>query len=484
MTEKPSQSSAITSRRSFVKTSAVAGALITSKTKAFAQQGPASKQLNVALIGCGAQGVKQVESIIGYIDGINFVAVCDIWENYSLKNMWRRLKRQGFDLRQYTDYKEMLDKETELDAVFIASPDYMHHIHTRACLERGLPVYCEKMMSNTIEGARDMVKAQREFANNESRGILQIGHQRRSNPRYLALRNKLIHGAEAFGRITHASAQWNRGTSTGKLSLGKERIWVPEEILIANGYGEAGMPHQKMMDLFRNWRLFSKYGGGVISDLGAHQIDVFNWVFDSTPKSVVASGGVDYYEDSELADNVMCVYDYDTPKGTSRAYYQVLTTTSSLGFFERFLGDQGSVEISELPKTNQAYREANAEKDWDALVAEGLMTRDLDEIKYKPWQVPKRWGSPAKSWMKSTKPGEADSRASKELEAWELSTVLDEKPHTPHLRNFIDVVRGDQKELNCTVQEAYKTCVTVLKIYEAMETGSKVEFSPSDFEVA
>jgi predicted dehydrogenase len=481
MNETTHSSSAVTSRRSFVKASAVAGALVTSKSRAFAQGAP-SNQINVALIGCGSQGVKQVESIIGKskIDGINFVAVCDIWK-YNRVAMYRRLRKFGYDdCKEYVDYVEMLEKEPSIDAVLIASPDFMHHVHTRTCLEAGKAVYCEKMMSNTLEGARDMVLSQRETG-----GILQIGHQRRSNPRYRALRDNLVFGEEAFGRLTHATAQWNRGTASGKVSFNrkKTKLWVPEEDLEKYGFGDPSLDWETKMDRFRNWRLFRKFGGGVISDLGAHQIDIFNWFFGTTPKSVVASGGVDYYEDYELFDNVMSIYEYDTPKGISRGYYQVLTTSSSNGFYERFMGDEGTVSISEIPKTNQAYREANAPP-WEPLLEKGLMEKDVKKVVYKPWDIPKTWGSKPKTWLRSTT-GEADSRSSAELEAWELAAKLDELPHTPHLRNFFEVVRSkDKSKLNCDVEEAYKTCVTVLKIYEAVEAGRRIDLSPADFVVA
>lgn len=503
MKDQDTTSPAVSSRRNFVKSSAVAGALITSKThSALAQETPPSERINVALIGCGAQGEKQIESVIGKgkVAGVNFVAVCDIWPmnldhkwkliavNQNKENPREELKKIG----KYTDHREMLEKEGDrIDAVLIASPDFMHHVHTRDALEAGKAVYCEKMMSNTLEGARDMVRAQR-----ETDGILQIGHQRRSNPRYLALRDNLVFGEEAFGRITHAYGQWNRSTASGQVSLPKSnKKWLSQELLAKHGYGDPNLTWEEQMYRFRNWRFFRKFGGGVVSDLGAHQIDIFNWMFNATPTSLIASGGVDYHMDSELYDNVMSIYEYeprdlngqvriDEKTGKplkARGYYQVLTTTSALGFFERFMGDEGTVAISEIPKTNQAYREANA-KEWEPLIAKGLLKRDDEEIKYNPWDIPKTWGSKPKPWLASTKPGQADSRASKKLEAWELATTLDELPHTPHLRNFFDVMRSGRKEdLNCPVDEAFRTCVTVLKIYEAVATGNKIEFSPEDF---
>ena len=81
----------------------------------------------------------------------------------------------------------------------MATPDFWHAPITNACLKAGLHVYCEKMMSNTIEGARSMVQTMRETGK-----LLQIGHQRRSNPRYIFALNRLVHDAKICGRLTAA----------------------------------------------------------------------------------------------------------------------------------------------------------------------------------------------------------------------------------------------------------------------------------------
>src|ERR1035438_10756187 len=80
------------------------------------------------------------------------------------------------------------------------------------------------------------------------------------------------------------------------------------------------------MHEFRNWRWFRRYSGGVISDLGAHQIDVFNWMLGSNPVSVIAGGGRDYYTNHEWYDNVFAIYEYPTEDQVVRTSYQVLTT--------------------------------------------------------------------------------------------------------------------------------------------------------------
>ena len=126
---------------------------------------------------------------------IRVQAVCDIYP-YNLRYTSNRLKRQGHPANAYEDYREMLDKEKNLHAVIVATPDWMHAEHTIACMEAGLHVYCEKTMSNSIEKAREMVLAARRTGK-----LLQIGHQRRSNPRYQYGVNKIIYGNRVLGRI-------------------------------------------------------------------------------------------------------------------------------------------------------------------------------------------------------------------------------------------------------------------------------------------
>jgi hypothetical protein len=77
---------------------------------------------------------------------------------------------------------------------------------------------------------------------------------------------------------------------------------IPIEAKLAE-YGYANM-HE-----FRNWRWFKKYAGGPMSDLGAHQIDVYNWMLGVNPSSCMASGGVDYYKTHEWYDNAIAIFE-------------------------------------------------------------------------------------------------------------------------------------------------------------------------------
>lgn len=470
-------------RRGFVRTSVHAGAgmlLLTSKS-AIAQQTSSERVIKCALIGCGAQG-ERLRASSADVPGVQWVAVCDIWP-YPRTPMARKMgydnKKRGYDaaVAEYQDVGEMLAKQTDIEAVFIATPDFLHAPHSRQCLEAKKAVYCEKMMSNTIEGARDMVKAQQETG-----GIFQIGHQRHSNPRYIHFRENIYKGPQLLGRVTHAYGQWNRGVSASKPLSPPKNQEIPTEILAKYGYDS--------MEAFLNWRWYKKYGGGAISDLGAHQIDMFNWVFQAKPTSVYAAGGIDYYDGKEgramfeYPDNVMTIYEYQLPTGTARTYYQVLTTTGSQGYYEKFMGINGSAIISESPTYNQVY--AEPDNDWTQFStgANPSVVQAGDDVKNKFWEQSRNWDKPKPPSydLGPLAKALADVRESKPLARWEIPVTLSRFPHSPHIQNFIECARAKTPDkLTCPVQMAFESCVTVLTALKSIEQGAKVTFKPEDF---
>ncbi len=446
----PPPSPAPMGRRQFLTSAAAAGAAVAFARPArlFAQATKGGDKLNVALIGVGAQGRVLMEDTLK-IPGIQFVAVCDIWD-YNRQYGQRYLRKFGHVVRAYHDFQDMLDREKDLHAVIVATPDFWHAPHAIACMQAGRHVYCEKMMSNSIEGAKSMVRAMRDTGR-----LLQIGHQRRSNPRYLVALNDLIGKANLLGRITTANGQWNRAVSA---DLGwPARAAIPPDILHRYGFED--------MHQFRNWRWFKKCGGGPLSDLGAHQIDVFNWFFGGPPKTVLAGGGKDYYPHHEWFDNAMVIYEYEIPTGVARAFYQVQTTTSAGGYFEQFMGIEGTLKMSENPKYTAIYREANA-PDWEPWVRLHYL---------KPQEAP----APADT---DTDASLVDARETADLATYELPVVLKKPVHQPHLENFFNAVRGGGK-LNCPADEAFRSEIAIFKACEAVYAGKTIEITPDDLKI-
>ena len=436
-------------RRSFLSVSAAAGAgLIMSKMAKAQTSTGSSDDINIALLGSGAQGQVLMNACLK-IPGIRFKAVCDIWTNYNRKRAAGILKKYKHPVNTYVDYREMLAKENDLDAVLIATPDFWHAEHAVACLEAGLHVYCEKEMSNTLTGAKRMVRAAHRTGK-----LLQIGHQRRSNPRYIHCYNKLIKEAKVLGRMTNINGQWNRSVQP---DLGWPKKYAIEPTVLKN-FGFESM-HQ-----FRNWRWFKGLGGGPIVDLGSHQIDIFNWFLDVNPKAVLASGGTDYYDKKthQWYDTVMAIYEYKTEDGYVRAYYQTLTTNSSEGYFENFLGDQGTLHISESASRGGVYREQSA-PEWGKWVDMGYLEAPKEEKPEETTAV-------------------LDVRETVRPPEHKIPIKFTDLYHKPHLENFFNAIRG-KEELNCPAEIGYETAVAVLKVNDAIEAGKKLFFKPEEFHV-
>ena len=442
------------SRREFVQSAAAVGAgvLVGQRVVAQAAAAAAPPVLNVALLGAGTQGRVLMTDCLA-IPGLRFRAVCDIWaysQRYATRSLQSQYKKAGHPdwaatVNTYEDYKVMLEKETELDAVIVATPDFWHAEHSIACLKAGRHVYCEKEMTNSLPTAAAMVKAAAETGK-----LLQIGHQRRSNPIYQAAL-KMLRQDKICGRLTVAYGQWNRGVQP-KLT------WPPDYEIPAATLKTFGFDS---MEHFRNWRWYRKYSAGPIADLGSHQIDIFSWFLGADPRRVVAMGDTDYFTDREWFSDVLCTYDYKTAEGSTRAFYQVLNTNSYGHYFERFGGDGGSIVISEDPK--KCYYVAEPGKELPPYMAgvEKVMHDGHETVPLLPAIA--AMGPEGKA----------------AVEAFQAKNV-----HQLHLENFVEAVRRqDKKLLNCPAEEAYKTAVAVLQVIPAIEAGGGVTFKAADFAV-
>lgn len=335
------------SRRGFMK-----AAGIVAGTAAAAGFNPRSyaqnEKVRLGVIGTGLQGrIAHInEGLAKNAALIHIAAVCDVLQQ-NLDDGYAAAG--GGDVRRYMDYREMLDKE-ELDAVLIATPLYLHHRMTMDALDRGLYVFCEKTLAYTIDECREIVTKCHETGK-----FCQVGHQRRYNPHY----NKamwLAHDKAQIGRINFISAQWHRNNSW--------RRPLPETPL-----SEEEKKYIPDIEKHINWRLYNDMSGGLMTELGTHQLDVASWFLGGVPARVSGMGGLDYWRDGrECDDNIVLLYEWQMRPGMNgympieprdakqsrariNAPYAVRMTYSSIcanqkpHYSEMIQGDRGAFEL-------------------------------------------------------------------------------------------------------------------------------------------
>lgn len=299
-------------RREFVAASAAAGTSLLGRNafgEAFAHRrfSPLD-EINVGIIGAGSRG-KYLLQLFLRIPDVRVTALCDVYEPRFAEGR----EITGEDTPTYSDYRRMLDDARDLDAVIVATPLSFHGEHVVACLERGLHVYGEKAMGFNVEDCDAIVRATR-----DSGRRFQTGLQYRYAPWYREAIERVRAGE--IGRVTHVYGYWHRNYNW--------RRPVPDPSL----------------ERLINWRLYREYSGGLLAELGSHQIDVANWIFGETPKSVIGTGGITFYHDGrETFDDVQAVFRF--PSGGTHVFSSIIGN-HNVGYQLNIYGTGGSVKLT------------------------------------------------------------------------------------------------------------------------------------------
>jgi predicted dehydrogenase len=160
---------------------------------------------------------------------------------------------------------------------------------------------------------------------------------------------------------------------------------------------------------------------------------------------------------------VLSIYEYNVGGKPVRGFYQVLNTTSHGGFYETFMGTEGSLVISEDTRKGFAFREPEAKKrEWeDEANKVEAMGKDAIELKIGETLRPD---------------------GTKDPESQRLLEESQKPPHQLHLENFFNAIRNGTP-LSCPPEVAYETAVAVLKANDAVEKGCRIVFKPEEFKV-
>jgi predicted dehydrogenase len=271
-------------RRNFLKTTTLAAApLVVTRFDLFGADAPSNK-LNLALIGTWGRGEAHFESLATQ----NVVALCDVDEEHLAFGL-----KQFPGAKTYVDWRKLLDDHQKLglDGVVICSLDHTHAFISNWALNRGLHVYCEKPLANTVEEAR-IVRAN--YLKHKSKLATQVGMQRHAFQNFNRLR-ELIHDG-GIGELKAAYAWGDR--QLRKPGYPPAAGNPPSTLHYDLWLGPAPL-HPYNPDYFSGksglnclqWNMYWDFGNGQVGDMGSHTMDlVWNVIDAGLPTSAEAKG--------------------------------------------------------------------------------------------------------------------------------------------------------------------------------------------------
>jgi predicted dehydrogenase len=291
-------------RRRFLQSAAAAGAFgyWLGSARADDKKSSPNERLQIGVVGTynrAAENWKQLD----LAGGCDIVALCDVDENLA-GGARTKFPKAKF----YLDYRKMIEAKG-LDAVLVATPDHHHALATLTALRAGLHVYCEKPMTHTVQEARLVSETAAKM-----KRVTQLGTQVHASTNYRRIVELIQSGA--IGKVKEAHC-WV-AISWGGVERPKETEPVPAGLHWDQWLGAAperpyynGPTEKKGRGFYHpyNWRSWWDFGGGSMTDMGCHHIDLPFWALKLRHPTKVSAEGSPPHPES-VAKWMIVTYDF------------------------------------------------------------------------------------------------------------------------------------------------------------------------------
>ena len=272
----------VTRRRLLGAASAAAVTVVSRRVLGGASRTPPSEKLNIAGIGVGGMGGSNLRNV----ESQNIVALCDVDHAYAARTFKRYPKA-----KVHTDFRKMLDRQKDIEAVVIATPDHTHAVISMAAMKARKHVYCQKPLTHDVYESRMLAKAARQTG-----VITQMGIQGHSGEGARLICEWLWGGA--IGKVREVDAwcslsyyPWGHaGWSSRWGTRPKETPAVPASLNWDLWIGPAPMRPYHPAYHPAVWRAWLDFGCGMMGDRGAHTLDPVVWALKlGWPTSIEAT---------------------------------------------------------------------------------------------------------------------------------------------------------------------------------------------------
>lgn len=245
-------------RRNFIKQTSLGAAVSTFYITKQAQS--ANETINIGCIGTGGRCQRLMRDL-AHIPNTKVTAVCDVWDHH-LEMAKNRADKNAMTTKHYED---VLNKN-DIDAVIIATPNHWHVPMVVDACEAGKDIYVEKPLTVKLGEGQLAIDAQ-----NKHKRIVQVGMQQRSMP-HIQKAREIIHSGK-IGDVHKIHLTWNRNSPPSKNPHNIDPKTVDWQKFLGPVEDQ---PFDEVR--FREWRWTWDFGGGILTDLMVHWLDVVHWI--------------------------------------------------------------------------------------------------------------------------------------------------------------------------------------------------------------
>lgn len=387
------------------------------------------------------------------------------------------------EIKTYSDHLELLkDKDAlGLEAVVIAVPLSQHAPIAMMCLEAGLHVLTEKLMAHNITQCKEMIRAA-----DKHDLFLAVGHQRHYSVLYENANDLVQRGL--LGDLKFLRAQWHRNNSfpgrdswrkwerDGDAKKDQAHLLELEKSgkLKELGYDSA----QQLVD----WRLYNKTGGGLMAELGSHQMDACSIFLGKVhPLAVQGYGGKNFYgvkgvgpeenwtDDRDIDDHIYVTLEFpgkhyeQDHNDISIVTYSSINTNRYEPYGETIFGSRGTL----IMKTEM-----------EALLFKEATPTSGGGVEQRLWVIDnaRDGGGPVLDSYNTTAPSASAAMAQSGMGEKVSRGYREEMEH------FCYCIRTGKKELRCPGRVAMADAIMALTANLAMKLKKRIEFKPEWFD--
>jgi len=291
-----------TNRRSFLKTTALAGAALGWSAKSWARVAGANDTIRVAVVGFHGRGKNHIEGF-SKLKGVRVSSLCDVDSTVLARGVEEQSKG-GESVEGYTDIRRLLEQKN-VDVISIATPNHWHSLAAIWSLQAGMDVYVEKPVSHNVWEGRQLVNAARKY-----KKIVQTGTQSRSSRAGIYEAVKWVQAGN-LGRILVARGQcYKPRPSIGRVT---EAPPIPKEIDFDLWVGPAQLEGITRAKFHYDWHWFWNTGCGDLGNQGIHQMDIARWFLGEmtlSPQVWSVGGRLGYLDDGETPNTQVIYHHY------------------------------------------------------------------------------------------------------------------------------------------------------------------------------